>query len=226
MIKREIKTKKQLKNRNRSKKRSVNASASLSKKGRPKKDFMSYKQAQRFIKTQGTTTLAQFQKWSKLKKRPANFPSAPWRIYKTQWKNWGKFLGTGRTRKKDFMSYKQAQQYIIKQGVTTLIQFQNWRKLKKRPNNFPFEPAGIYKTQWKNWGKFLGTGRTRKKDFMSYKQAQRFIKKQKITTLTGFRKWRKSTKRPNNFPSNPWRTYKTEWKGWKKFLNSLSLKKS
>ncbi|MCZ0931876.1 MAG: hypothetical protein OXJ52_01820 [Oligoflexia bacterium] len=179
---------------------------------------MSYKEAQQSIIKEEITTLTQFQKWSRSKRRSDNFPSAPWRTYKIKWKGWGQFLGTGRARIKTFMSYKKARQFIIKQGITTFMQFQKWRKSGKRPHNFPYEPLKTYKTEWKGWGQFLGTGRTREKTFMSYKKAQQLIIKQGVITLTQFQKWRKSEKRPDNFPSNPWRTYKTKWKGWRKFL--------
>ena len=193
-----------------------------------KRDFMSYKQARQFIIKQRITTKSRFEEWSKSGKRPHNFPSQPSKIYKAKWKGFGEFLGTGRKagNKRDFMSYKQARQFIIKQRITTKSQFEKWSKSRKRPYNFPSAPWKIYKTQWKGLGEFLGTGKKRnRKDFMSYRKARQFIVKQKIETKDQFEKWSKSRKRPYNFPSAPWRVYKTQWKGFKVFLKPTVKKK-
>ena len=184
------------------------------KKFSKQKGFMSYKQAQQYITKQDITTLAQFLNWIKSGKRPDNFPSNPWLTYKAEWEGWKKFA-----KQKKFMSYEQAQQYIAKQGITTSTQFLQWIKSGKRPDNFPSNPWLTY-TQWEGWKKFL-----KQKGFMSYEQAQQYITKQRITTLTQFFKWRQSGKRPDNFPSNPWRKYKKQWKGWKKFAKNSNKKK-
>ena len=124
------------------------------KKFLQKKDFMSYRKAQQFIKEQGITTVKQFEKWSGSKQRPADFPSNPKTVYQTKWKGWKKFL-----QKKDFMSYTKAQQFIKEQDITTVRQFEEWKKLGKRPPDFPANPKNFYKTKWKGWGAFLGTNR-------------------------------------------------------------------
>ena len=178
---------------------------------RQKKAFINYQTAQQLIKLEGITTKSQFNKWSK-SKRPSNFPSSPERVYKTEWNGWGVFLGTGRKREKNFMNYKEAQQLIKLEGITTKSQFNKWSK-SKRPSNFPSSPGRVYKTEWNRWGAFLGTGR------MDYKEAQQLMKLEGITTKSQFNEWSKS-KRPSNFPSSPERVYKTEWNGWGVFLGT------
>ena len=191
-----------------------------------KKVFMSYTMARQLVIKQKITTKNQFEKWSRTKKRPDNFPSNPSITYKKQWKGWGYFLGTGRTaeKRKNFMSYTKAQQLIKKQKIQTKPIFEKWSRTKKRPDNFPSNPSITYKKQWKGWGYFLGTGRTaeKRKNFMSYTKAQQLIKKQKIQTKPMFEKWSRTKKRPDNFPSNPNQTYLKNWKGWKNFLGTNS----
>ena len=189
-----------------------------------RKMFMSYNSARQFIKKQKVTTKNQFQVWSSSKKRPDNFPSNPRSKYEQQWKGWGHFLSTGRTpeNRKNFMSYKKAQQIIKKQKIQSKPMFEKWSRTKKRPDNFPSNPGMTYKKQWKGWGYFLGTGRTaeKRKNFINYKKAQQLIRKQKIQSKPMFEKWSRTKKRPDNFPSNPHQVYFKNWKGWKSFLGT------
>ena len=120
---------------------------------------MSYRKAQQLIKKQKIQTKPMFEKWSRSKKRPDNFPSNPHMTYKQQWKGWGYFLGTGRTleKRKNFMSYKKVQQLIKKQKIQTKSMFEKWSRSKKRPDNFPSNPNQVYLKNWKGWKTFLGT---------------------------------------------------------------------
>ena len=199
-------------------------SASIKGEQTQRKNFMSYNKAKQLIKKQKIKSKHQFEKWSSSKKRPDNFPSNPRSVYKLQWEDWSLFLSTGRKpgQRKDFMSYRQAQQFIKKQKVESKNHFEKWSSSKKRPDNFPSDPRSVYKEQWKNWGSFFGTGRewTQNKQFMSYNKAKQLIKKQKVKTKRQFESWSKSKKRPKDFPSNPNQSYKEKWKGWKNFLGS------
>ena len=59
-----------------------------------RKNFMNYKKAQQFIQKQKIQTKPMFEKWSRTKKRPDNFPSNPHQTYLKKWKGWKHFLGT------------------------------------------------------------------------------------------------------------------------------------
>ena len=72
------------------------------KTGRPKKDFISYKKAQKLMIELGIVTVKQFEKWSRSEKRPSDFPSNPHKTYNTKWKGWGEFLGTGNKPRQKF----------------------------------------------------------------------------------------------------------------------------
>ena len=59
-----------------------------------------------------------------------------------------------------------------------------------------------------------------KKNFISYEKAQQLVIELGITTVRQFEKWSQSEKRPNNFPSNPSKTYNSKWRGWGEFLGT------
>ena len=191
------------------------------------KEWMHFEDAKTFIQNQGIQTLIEFHKWSKSGRRPENFPSNPYKIYRSQWTGWGNFLGTKNIsrRKRNWMPFKDAKTFIQKQGIQTLIEFKKWSSSGQRPENFPSTPNRTYKDQWTSWGHFLGTKNTsrKKRKWMSFEDAKTFIQNQGIRTSTEFQKWSSSGQRPENFPSNPYETYKDQWTGWGDFLSTGAI---
>ena len=176
--------------------------------------WMSFHQAKDFIKTQGITSVTEFNKWKKSGKKPYNFPSNPRSTYSQNWEGWDDFLGI------NWMPFVEAKAFIQSIEITSSIEFNQWSKSRLRPHNFPANPNKIYKEEWKGWGDFLGTGNIKnaKKEWMSFQEAKAFIQSIEITSSTEFNQWRKSGLRPHNFPANPERVYKKEWISWKDFL--------
>ena len=192
-----------------------------------KREWMSFQDAKTFIQKQRFISYNQFRKWSESEHRPKNFPSAPDQTYKSEWTNWGDFLGTGNisTRKRQWMSFQDAKTFIQKQGLTSYNQFQKWSESQHRPKNFPSSPPRTYKKEWTNWRDFLGTRNlsTRKRQWMSFQDAKTFIQKQGLTSHRQFQQWSKSEHRPENFPSAPDQTYKSEWTNWGDFLGTGNI---
>ena len=194
-----------------------------------KKEFMSFEDAKTFIRNEGIQTRMEFEAWKRAGKRPEDFPSNPHRTYKEEWTGWVDFLGTGNIaprRKKRFMSFKKAKTFIRNQGIQTSAEFKEWKRSGKRPKDFPSAPDLTYKEEWTGWNNFLGTGNiapSRKKRFMSFKKAKTFIRNQGIQSSAEFKKWKRSGKRPKDFPSSPDLTYKEEWTGWGDFLGTGNI---
>ena len=193
---------------------------------RTKKEWMFFLEAKAFIQNQGIISSTAFHEWSKLKLRPHNFPSKPHVIYKEEWNGWKDFLGTTntpRTRTTEWMPFLEAKAFIQNQGITSELQFRKWRKTGKKPHNFPATPHSVYKEDWSGWGDFLGTGNTHSKEWMPFLEAKAFIQTQGITLVSEFYKWKKSDKKPHNFPATPHSVYKEEWNGWKDFLGTTNM---
>ena len=180
--------------------------------------WMSFEEAKAFIRNEGIQTSIAFKKWSREGKRPRDFPATPHRTYKEEWHGWGDFLGTGNMvhGKKEFMSFEEAKTFIRNEGIQTSRAFKAWSRSGKRPDNFPSAPDRTYKEEWTGWGDFLGTGRK----WMSFEEAQTFIRNEGIQTKREFEEWSRSGKRPEDFPSAPHQTYKEEWTGWGDFLGT------
>ena len=110
---------------------------------------------------------------------------------------------------KQWRTFQNAKALMKELGIKTQNQFKEWSR-SKRPQDFPSNPAKVYKTEWVSWGEFLGTGNVGKKVFRSYESAKALMKELGIKTKDQFHKWSKSGQRPQDFPSNPNRAYKTK----------------
>lgn len=56
--------------------------------------------------------------------------------------------------------------------------------------------------------------------FLPFKEARRFVHNLKLKSFSDWKKYYKSSKRPDNIPSCPGRTYKSEWKGYGDWLGT------
>jgi len=83
------------------------------------------------------------------KNRPANLPSSPHATYKSEWISWGDFLGTANV----YLPFEEARDLARSLGLGGQHDY-----LDNRPANLPAKPKRIYKSEWTNWGDFLGTG--------------------------------------------------------------------
>lgn len=97
-------------------------------------------------------------------KWPLRLPVLPYNRYRAEWKKnggWGGFLGTGKKpRGFYFMSYDEARQWAITNGITSSY---DWRERRKKepglfPDNLPGAPYLTYKEEFENggWQRFLG----------------------------------------------------------------------
>jgi hypothetical protein len=130
-------------------------------------------------------------------------------------------------KKKDFLSYKEAIKIMHSFKLKSLSEFNKFSKEGKLPDNIPVGFTHYYyKTEGIkiSVGEFLGTDEIapQLKQFISYKEASKFVKSKKITTQSQWRKFVNDGKKPNNIPSNPDKNYiKTgEWINWGHFVGT------
>lgn len=168
--------------------------------------------------------------WYRLgEKRPFNMPASPETTYKEQWVNWPEFLKNGQRSLGSLVSYEEASLWAKNNGIKTGVQ---WVAFKDKPNNIPSYPRDVYIEQWVGWADFLGVEPyrgtkpmkkiTRKRvidrkfNFVSYLECQKWAKDNNVTTS---KQWKKIAHiRPKNIPSDPPKTYKSEWVSWSEFF--------
>ena len=127
------------------------------------------------------------------------------------------------SKKKNFLSYEEAQNYLVNFYFKSQKEYQNWHKLNN-PNNLPTNPNVVYKDNgWVSWGIFLsnkniGT-QNKSKFFLSYDDAKLFLKDLNIITRKEYIEWY-NLNNPNNLPLSPHEIYKNNgWISYNDFLN-------
>jgi len=94
---------------------------------------------------------------------------------------------------------------------------------KIKPDDISLSPHNTYKNRgWISWGDWLGNKRIADgtQNWVSYKKAKEFIKKNNIRSKTEWNDFKKHHKLPVNIPRNPYGVYnrKNVWIDWKDFF--------
>ena len=106
------------------------------------------------------------------------------------------------------VSYKEAQEYAHRLGITSQKEWQS----HEHPPNIPKAPGSYFAKQgkWQGWKAFLGTEK------VSYEEASQYARR---AGIKGVDAWH-ALKHPSNIPARPDGYYKAqgEWLGWPNFL--------
>lgn len=134
-------------------------------------------------------------------------------------------------RRKYYLTYEMAKEHIRevqkKLGVTFSRQlYIDWHHFHK-PTFLPGRPYRVYK-DWVSWNDFLGNnnkfGGPDKSNYVPYweavRWAQKYCKKNKITTINKWQSWYKEVGLPENIPKRPDQIYEDFWEngGWTTWL--------
>ena len=186
------------------------------KKDTHNKKFLSYKELQAKVKKAGIKTMREYLKEHK---KHDNWPSNPDNKYKEEWINWFDLLGKDKkdTHNKKFLSYKELQAKVKKAGIKTMREY---LKEQKKHNDWPSSPQTKYEGKWKAWYVFLEKDNKdahSNKKYISYKKLQEEVKEAGINSVG---KYQKEQKTHDDWPIDPFRTYKTEWSNWSDLFGS------
>lgn len=169
--------------------------------------------------------------WAKSDRRPNDIPASPDRVYKDKgWAGWGDWLGTERiaTFKMIYRSFQEARTFVRSLGLQSGTAWRAWAKSDARPNDIPIYPEAVYENQgWVGMGDWLGTGRVAYQDrvFRPFEDARAFVRGLGLKNVDDWKKWSKTTARPDDIPTNPNNIYKKlGWKNWADWLGTQNWK--
>jgi superfamily II DNA or RNA helicase len=180
--------------------------------------FLYFEEVREFARSLNLKSSTEWFEWAKSGERPDTIPANPAVVYKDKgWISWGDFLGN------EFLSFEEAREFVRNLNLNNNKEWNKWSKSGKRPENIPGNPNKIYKGKgWMNWGDFLGTGRVRDKDFLSFEEARAFARNLNLKSQKEWEVWSKSGYKPENIPVHPGVVYKDKgWAGWADFLGYL-----
>ena len=192
--------------------------------------FLPFKKALLYVRSLKLTTVPEWELWRKSDARPANVPSNPHQFYAHNgWHGYGHWLGTANLTggHPECLPFKKALVYARSLKLTTMTEWEVWRKSGARPTCMPSDPHHTYKDDgWQGYEHWLGTGAVapQKQQFLSFKLALLHARSLKLKTQKEWRMWCKSGNRPANVPSCPCQPYKhSGWQGWGHWLGTGSL---
>ena len=188
--------------------------------------FLKFKESKKFVIKLKFKSQTEWREYCKSGKKPDNIPSAPNKFYKNSgWISWGDFLGTNRIadQNKIYLIFKDARTFVHLLNYTSNLEWREYCKSGKKPDNIPSSPNNTYKNSgWISWSDFLGTKLGFNGKYLSFKDARNFVHKLKLKSYEDFVKFYKSKGRPYNIPTAPDREYKNSgWSGWADFLGIL-----
>jgi hypothetical protein len=108
--------------------------------------------------------------------RPSDIPSNPQATYHRDWSGWRDWLGTGRTRnarseRYSFRSFEEARLFARNLGLSSRAEWRSYCASAERPIDIPTNPNIAYRSMWKDWDDWLGTGNT-KNSFLPFEEAR------------------------------------------------------
>jgi predicted helicase len=204
--------------------------------------WMPFEEARHFSRSLGLSSEQKWREWSKgtdqsKPKRPENIPIVPPQVYRSEWKGWGDWLGTGNTAPRDrtFWPYKKARAWVQSLRIPSAKAWSLYASgksdhKKKRPKEIPHSPSRAYANAgWVNWSDWLGTTNVsnHKKRFLTFPAARKLARTLNLKSETAWRAMcagRLDVKRPSELPSNPNTQYAGQgWVGWGDFLGSGAI---
>lgn len=145
---------------------------------------------------------------------PADIPKTPDYVFFTKgWKNYNDWLGT-----KQYLTFSEAKKYTQKLNLKSAKEWDKYCKENILPENIPISPSSVYsKAGWISWGDWLGSNYIANKErtYLDFETAKKIVQKNKLKSVSDWKKYCKSNTKPINIPVNPDIHYKD--KGWSSF---------
>ena len=191
--------------------------------------FLPFEDARRFVHKLGLSSRTEWRAYCANPERPINIPTNPQIAYRTQWKSWGDWLGTGNT-KNSFLPLEEARPIARSLGLSLTTEYYKLARDGLLPHGLPKDPRAAYlRSGWQSWPDWLGTSRqstvekSRKK--RPFPEAVDFARSLGLKSKADWFRFTKSGSLPDDIPVNPADSYKEEgWQGWPHFLGSTNKK--
>ena len=180
--------------------------------------YRSFEEARAFVRNLGLKSQSEWIAWAKSKDKPDNIPAQPYQTYKDKgWVSMGDWLGTGTIANfnRTFRAFEEARTFAHRLGLKGKDAWGVWSKSEDKPDDIPTRPDRTYKNKgWLGWGDWLGTGTlgSQNRIYLVFEEARAYVHRLGLKSQSEWIAWAKSNNKPDNIPTQPYRTYKN--KGW------------
>jgi hypothetical protein len=133
-------------------------------------------------------------------------------------------LGSGRVARGQHRPFKKARAFVRGLGLKSNKEWSAYCRSGKKPPDIPTNPSGVYaKAGWVGFGDWLGTGTVASylREFRSFEKGRAFVRGLGLMSVTEWRAFCESGKKPPDIPANPQQTYaKAGWAGYDDWLGT------
>jgi DNA invertase Pin-like site-specific DNA recombinase len=182
--------------------------------GYSKRRMLPFKRARQHARRLGLESAAEWKAWAKTKKRPRYIPAHPDETYRADWRGWPNWLG------KHMMTFRRAREYVRQLKLKSSREWEVWARSDKRPRALPARPMVTYQGSWRGMQDWLGCEPA---TMLPFRTARRQVRLLGLRSRLEWNGWARSDRRPGNVPSNPWKTYATQWRGLRDWLAVMKL---
>jgi len=124
-----------------------------------------------------------------------------------------------------YRSFRDARRFVRSLKLKNYQEWNEYCKSNKKPDYIPSVPGFVYKKDWKGLGDWLGTGTVapQNKIFRSFQKSRKYVRALKLKNYKQWLEYSKSGKKPAYIPSNPWLTYRKDWKSLGDWLGTGNI---
>lgn len=188
-----------------------------------KRVWRSFKDARSYVRNLKLENQDAWYAYCKSGKKPSDIPSNPDITYLADFESYSDWLGNNNisTQKRTYRPFTEARTFVHSLELKNYAQWYMYCRSGKKPSDIPSHPEQVYRTEYKDMGDWLGTGRTR--NFRPFTEARAFVRIQGLNSYKTWIEYCQSGKKPHDIPSQPWRKYRMEYKNIADWLGTEYL---
>ncbi len=143
------------------------------------REYRSFTEACAFVHQLGLKNGAQWRAYCKSDEKPEDIPANPHRVYRSEYKGMGDWLGTGFVANyyRKFRSFAEAREFVQQLELKSSTEWAAYCKTDEKPKDIPSNPDKAYGSEFKGYGDWLGTGTVKPGDreYLSFEDARAFV---------------------------------------------------
>ncbi len=187
------------------------------------REWRPFSEARAFVHTLGFKNMAQWQAYGKAGKRPYDIPGNPDKVYITEFKGYGDWLGTGTIAsfKRQYRPFSEARAFVHSLKLKGTREWRAYCKSGHKPIDIPSMPER-YGSDFKDYGDWLGTFNIAptKRGFRTFKEARSYVHSLKLKNQDEWLAYCRSGQKPVDIPATPNNVYLGEFDGFGDWLGT------
>jgi superfamily II DNA or RNA helicase len=187
------------------------------------KEYRSFDDSRNFVRSLKIQRIEQWRKFCTSFDFPNDIPKSPDHVFKNKgWVNYSDWLGT-----KQYQPFNIAREFARRLKINSA---KEWNELYKKggiTNDIPLSPNSFYsKSGWVSWGDWLGSDyvANQQRGYKLYTSAKSYVRKLNLKSVSEWKDFCKSGKKPSDIPNNPDQYYKDKgWEGFGEWLGTGTI---